>query len=276
MRKIMLELENVITENFNETASYKRNLLKNYLQIFALNFIYSSEKFSSLVFYGGSVLSQCYDLPRLSEDLDFVDLDGKIKIEDLAENLGMYFKKELDLPVSVKTQKFRIYLKFPILKELSLADNSQSSWLYLKVEIFNGSNFCEKYKTEIKPLFKFNQSILIKAFDLPTLMATKIKAIFHRKWEKTGEDGKILISVKGRDYFDLMWYLQKEIKPNLACVEEVKTVEELKNKLFDIVEKIDNQSVILDLENFIADKDFVKKLGKNIKEILKGEIEKLH
>lgn len=275
MSKIILELDNIIRENADKTDSYKRNLLKNHLQIFALRHIYSDKKFSDLVFYGGSVLSQCYDLPRLSEDLDFIDLSGKMKIENLAESLGVYFKKDLDLPVTIKTQKFRIYLKFPILKQLGMSNDSGSDWLYLKTEIFDGSSFCKKYKIEVRPLFKFNQSILIRTFDLPTLLATKIRAILHRKWEKTDKAGNVLIGVKGRDYFDLMWYLQKGISPNLNCVKEAKDIDDLKNKLLDIVKKIDSRSIILDLENFIADKMFVKNLGKNIKEILKTEINKL-
>lgn len=275
MNKIILDLENIVKENSDKNNSYKLNLLKNYLQVFALNFIYSDEKYNNLVFYGGSVLSQCYELPRLSEDLDFVDLDGKVEIDNLAGSLKVYFEKELGLQVTTKTQKFRIYLKFPILKQLGMASDSQSDLLYLKVEIFDGSNFCKKHKTEIRPFFKFNQSIMIKTFDLSTLMATKIRAILHRKWEKISKKGDVLISVKGRDYFDLMWYLQKEVKLNLDCVKEVKSIEELRKKLLAIVGKIDSRSVVLDLENFIADREFVKSLGKNIKEILRREIKKL-
>lgn len=276
MKKVILELKNIIDENSDRTDSYKRNLLKNYLQVYALNFIYSEKKYSNLIFYGGSVLSQCYSLPRLSEDLDFVDLTGRINLSDLANDLKNYLKKELGLPLEIKIQKFRIYLKFPILKQLEVSADSESDWLYLKVEIFNGTGFCKKHKTEIRPFFKFNQSVLIKTFDLPTLMATKIRAILHRKWEKISKSGEVLLSVKGRDYFDLMWYLQKDISPNLDCIKEVEDVADLKSKLLGIVDKIDKQSIILDLENFIADREFVKNLGKNIKDILKIEINKLH
>ena len=86
MKKIILELENIIKESSNETNSFKLNLLKSYLQVFALNCIYSEKEYSNLVFYGGSVLSQCYGLPRLSEDLDFVDLTGQLKLDNLADS----------------------------------------------------------------------------------------------------------------------------------------------------------------------------------------------
>lgn len=85
--------------------------------------------------------------------------------------------------------------------------------------------------------------------------------------------GEVILSVKGRDYFDLMWYLEKGIKPNLDCL-EVKNMEELKVKLLSQVDKIDEKSLILDLENFVADKDFVMKLGKGIKSILQESIKR--
>ncbi|MCG2809357.1 MAG: nucleotidyl transferase AbiEii/AbiGii toxin family protein [Candidatus Portnoybacteria bacterium] len=268
-------IKDIIKKNFEKSNLYKRNLLKEYFQVLALDCIYSNEKYNKLVFYGGSCLSQCYSLPRLSEDLDFVDIEKKVSIEELADDLKNFFCKKTDFSVSIKPQKFRIYLKFPILKDFGLSSGAESDFLHLKIEIFKNFNFCRKYKTEIKPLFKNNKSILIKTFDLPTLMATKIRAVLHRKWGTIDKKGKTLISVKGRDYFDLMWYLEQGISPNLDCIEEVETIDDLKKKLLAIVEKIDYKSITLDLENFISDIAFVKKLGKNIKDILRNKIKDL-
>lgn len=268
-------IKNIIKENLGRSNLYKKNLLKEYFQILALDYIYSNEKYNGLVFYGGSCLSQCYSLPRLSEDLDFVDIEKKVLIEELANDLKIFFGKETNFSVLIKLQKFRIYLKFPILRDFGLSNSSESDFLHLKIEIFKNFNFCRKYKTEIKPLFKNNKSILIKTFDLPTLMATKIRAILYRKWEKIDKEGKTLISVKGRDYFDLMWYLEQGVSPNLDCIEGIKTINDLKKKLLSIIEKVDHRSVTLDLENFISDTAFVKKLGKNIKDILRNKIKNL-
>ena len=267
-----MELKSILEKNRDASDLYKRNLLKDYLQILVLQYIYSHKKYNELVFYGGSVLAHCYELPRLSEDLDFVDIQGKINSVELAEELKGYFQKEFGLKVKIKNQKFRIYLKFPILQELSLSTESETDLLFVKVEIFKHFDFCKKYKIETVPLFKYNRSILIKTFDLPTLFATKMRAILYRQWEKTGKDGKTIISVKGRDYFDLMWYLQKDVEINLECL-EIKDKEKLKNRLLTIISKLDTRSVILDLENFIADKNFAKDLGKNIKDILKSLVE---
>ena len=275
MVKIIQELRKIIDENPNVLDLYKRNLLKEYLQFFILDYVYSNKDYSQLIFYGGSALAQCYELPRLSEDLDFVDVEKRISLNDLAKDLTKYIEKELQLPVKVKIQKFRIYLKFPILKQLGFADESQSDLLNFKIEVFKGFKFCRKYGTEVKPIFRHNKSVLVRVFDLPTLMSTKIRAILYRKWEKVDKQGEALISVKGRDYFDLMWYLQKGVKPNLACIEKVDNMEALKKKMLRIIEKIDSRSIILDLESFVSDRNFVENLGNNIKEILKTEVKKM-
>jgi predicted nucleotidyltransferase component of viral defense system len=270
--------KNLIESTPSGNKIFQRNVLKEFLQIFILDFIYSQKKYQNLIFYGGSCLSHCFGLPRLSEDLDFIDLKGKIKNSELAKDLEKYFKKNTDLEIKTFLQKFRIYLKFPILKELGLAKEGESNLLFLKIEIFKDFVFCKKYKIEIIPLFKFNKSILVKTLDLSTLMATKLRAIFFRKWEKKNKKGKILVKVKGRDYFDLMWYLEKGIKPNLSCLgdSEINNLSELKIKLLEILEKVDPKSIRFDLEPLIADSNFVKNLSKNIKEILEREIENLN
>lgn len=261
-------LRDLINKDSSKNLLYKKTLIKEYLQVLVLDFIYSHSDYSHLIFYDGSCLSQCFGLPRLSEDLDFVDLKKEVNIPQLAKDLSAFFKKETDLAVTVTTQKFRVYLKFPLLFDLGLAQKGESDLLFLKIEVFSQFDFGKNYKIETIPLFKTNRSLLIKTFDLPTLMATKIRAIFHRKWEKTNKKGETLIKAKGRDYFDLMWYLDKKISPNLDCLEGVKDKEDLKNKLINIVEKIDPASIRLDLEAFIEDQHFLHNLSQNIKDII--------
>lgn len=265
-------LKDLISRTESANNLFKRNLLKEYLQVVVLDFIYSHPRYSDLVFYGGSCLAHCFGLPRLSEDLDFVDEKGKIELSVLAGDLENYFLKNTDLPVKTVTQKFRIYLKFPLLQELGLSKKGETDLLFLKVEIFSRFNFCRKYKTEIRPFFKFNRSILIKIFALPTLMATKIRAVLQRKWEKTDKQGKVTATVKGRDYFDLLWYLERGVKPNLNCLENFANLAELKQKLLNIISAVDAQSIRLDLEALIDNKKYIAKLSKEIKEILLREI----
>jgi predicted nucleotidyltransferase component of viral defense system len=272
MELIKIFLTKLIKDSASDNKVFRRNLLKNYLQILVLDFIYADREYSQLIFYGGSCLAHCHKLPRLSEDLDFVDLKKKIEIHELAKDLERYFKKNTDLEVKAVSQKFRIYLKFPLLRELGMAGKSESDLLFLKIEIFKEFDFCADYKIETIPLFKFNKTVLVKTFDLPTLMATKIRAVLMRKWEKTDKNGKTLATVKGRDYYDLLWYLEKGVMPNFGCMEGIANKEELKEQLLTALMKVDTRSIRIDLESLIDNPELVKNLSKDIKGILKRVI----
>ena len=274
METIKIFLKDLLTKSTSKNILFRRNILKEYLQFVVLDFIYSHAKYSNLVFYGGSCLSHCFGLPRLSEDLDFVDLKNEIGISELAKDLEDYFMENTDLNITTSIQKFRIYLKIPILQELKMAKEGESNLIFLKIEVFKGFGFCKSYEIEIIPLFKFNKSILIRTFDLPTLMATKIRAILYRKWEKTDKEGRTLIKVKGRDYFDLMWYFEKGVEPNMECIENINNMNELKEKLSKIVEKIDSRSIQLDLEPLMENETYVKDLSGNIKRIVLNQLSK--
>jgi predicted nucleotidyltransferase component of viral defense system len=272
METIKPILKNIISESPSRNNLFKRNLLKEYLQVVVLDFIYSHPAYSQLLFYGGSALAHCFDLQRLSEDLDFIDEYKKISVSKLAKDLEEYFGKRTDLPVKTTVQKFRIYLKFPILRDLGISTREETDTLFLKVEVYSEFDFCKSYKTDIRPVFKYNRSILIKTLDPATLMATKVRAILFRKWEKTDKQGKTTVKVKGRDYFDLLWYLQKGIQPNLACIEGFENMEELKEKLLTLIAKIDSRSIQLDLDALIDNQNFVKNMSRNMKAILEREI----
>jgi hypothetical protein len=116
------------------------------------------------------------------------------------------------------------------------------------------------------------RSLLIKTFDPSTLMATKIRAILLRKWEKTDKQGRTTVKVKGRDYFDLLWYHQKGIQPTLSCIEGFENIKDLKKKLLEVAARIDSRSIQLNLEALIANPNFVSNMGKNMKAILERKI----
>ena len=272
METIKPVLASIISESPSRNNLFKRNLLKEYLQVVVLDFIYSHPTYSQLLFYGGSALAHCFDLQRLSEDLDFIDETKRVKVPKLAKDLEDYFSKRTDLPVKTTVQKFRIYLKFPILRDLGLSTREETDALFLKVEVFSEFDFCEHYSTDIRPIFKYNRSVLIKTLDASTLMATKIRAILFRKWEKTDKQGNTTVKVKGRDYFDLLWYLQKGIQPNLSCIEGIDTMKDLKEKLLAMVARIDSRSIQLDLDALIANPTFINNMSRNMKAILEREI----
>ena len=261
-------IKDLLAENSSLSAVFRRNLVKEYLQTLSLAFIYSRKEYSGLIFYGGSALKHCHGLPRLSEDLDFVDAAAAVPLKALGQDLKKYFSARHGLKVETKIQKFRVLLKFPILFELGLAAYPESDLLFLKLKLYTDISFCREYKTKIIPLFEHGESVLVRTFDLPTLMATKIRAVLNRRWEKTNKEGETLAAVKGRDYFDLMWYLQKGVEPNIACIENVRDKKELYARLVAAVDKIDAASIKYDLDALIADREYVDNLAGNLKQIL--------
>ncbi|MFA5092281.1 MAG: nucleotidyl transferase AbiEii/AbiGii toxin family protein [Candidatus Paceibacterota bacterium] len=202
---LLKELNDIITEQTKKGVQKPiiLNILKEHLQYYFLNFIYNSNYGKNLIFIGGSALRTCYGLNRLSEDIDMdIELNTTINKQQLAEDIVKYFKQtylfdNLEYTISGKDEK--IYFKFPILKELNISDNSESDKLYVKLEI--SDIISKSYKVALTPISKLGFNFIVKNYDLETLMASKINAIFTRKYIKGNDEN---YNFKGRDYFDLL------------------------------------------------------------------------
>ena len=162
---IYKELEKIVVDNRRNGLAtlYIRNLLKEYLQIYILNYIYTNPEYNKkLIFTGGTCLRQIYDLSRLSEDLDF-DYNGNTDTQILADGLLNYFQVKYkfdDISISLKQKGQQILLKFPVLKGLNLAKGNESDLLYLKIDL--RENASPIYDTQItsKSIMNFNFVVL--------------------------------------------------------------------------------------------------------------------
>lgn len=67
----MLDFETIIREFPVNEQSFKRNILREYLQSLILDIIYKSQYGRRLVFLGGTALRIVHGNTRFSEDLDF-------------------------------------------------------------------------------------------------------------------------------------------------------------------------------------------------------------
>lgn len=238
---IVDELKNIVakTGQQNKTDVYTRSLLKEYLQTYVLNFIYLNPEYNrNFIFTGGTCLRRCFGLNRLSEDLDF-DLETPVDAQAVKNGLLAYFKQTYlydELEISVLQREEQILLKFPVLKELGLASNSESNLLYVKIDLSPvTSKIYEKYTT-LNNTNNFNY--IVTHYDLSSLMANKIVAILTRSRFQGKDNLEIL---KGRDYFDLLWFLEKKVKPNVPRINDLLkkqlTVAEIIGLLDDKVEK---------------------------------------
>ncbi|MFH1232916.1 MAG: nucleotidyl transferase AbiEii/AbiGii toxin family protein [Patescibacteria group bacterium] len=268
---LIQNIEKKIQELKNKkiTNEVIKNYLKEYLQLFILEFLYNHKKYQDLIFTGGSCLRLCYGLNRLSEDLD-LDTLKQIDKKELSKELKEYFKKTLqypDLEISIKGNEEKIYLKFPILKYLKLSEIGESDKLYVKIEIMKVSK--APFKLEKNPILQDGFSFFIKNYDLPSLMAGKINAILFRIFFK-GEGNKI--TSKGRDWYDLIWYFQKGIKPNLAYLKKITKISNEK----EIFELLDKRAMNLnlnyfkaDIENLFESKKFIEDFVINFRDLYK-------
>lgn len=264
------ELQNIVEKNKETRKDFLRNLLKEHLELVALEFIYNSQ-YSFLIFKGGSCLRICFDLPRLSEDLDF-DYQKDFEVSEFFNNLISFFKKEKNFAeVESKIGRRRLYLKFPVLKKLKVAAESESDKLYLKIEL-TPARSCS-FKTENEAIFKQGANFLIRRYSKEDLMAGKICAVLERIWFKGRKNE---IKAKGRDFFDLYWFMQQKIIPNYDCVSYQGRKISSQEIWLLIEEKVSGLSpsdLKHDLLSLVKNSKFVEKFSLNFKDLIKKAIE---
>lgn len=271
----MLEqiLVNIIEEKKKQdiTNDVMRNLLKEALQYYVLDFIYNSSYGRKLIFTGGSSLRICYGLNRISEDLD-LDLawNTHVNKERIADDITDHFKKKLQyakIECSIRGKGEKIYLKFPLLHELGISKKTESEKLYVKIEI--AENISSYYQSEYIPISRFNLNFLVNVYTVETLMASKIIAIVKRSFKKGKGDA---ITFKGRDYYDLMWFLQNSHSPDIKRIQDVlhvNTIEEVNAMLWEKIKAISLSYLKEDLLPLFEDHRFIDNYCKHYKEIAK-------
>jgi predicted nucleotidyltransferase component of viral defense system len=191
----------------NET---KRIVLKEFLQVYVLDFLYNHPWYRKINFYGGTCLHIVYGLNRLSEDLDLDNSQG-IDLTNLASDLHRYFKEITGYSdLTEKTQMgergiSRTTLKFPLLNQLGLSQHTGEA-LHLKVEVSPQKQVAVIQRT---PILANGRSFVPAHFSLETMMAGKMLACLERNFKL----GKGSVSVKGRDFYDLLWFLQQKVQP---------------------------------------------------------------
>ncbi len=188
--------------------------LREIMQEITLAGLSRTNFFEKAAFYGGTALRIFYGLDRYSEDLDFSLLkpDSKFSIEPYFTAVRDEFKS-LGLTVSIKEKKKTkqtsidsAFLKAEtiwqeivledIIKETGVRSNKT---LKIKIEVDRQPplNFKTEEKLVLRPF-----SFYVKCFTKPSLFAGKMHALLFRKWKNR---------VKGRDWYDLEWYIKKGI-----------------------------------------------------------------
>lgn len=211
MATLIQTLQNVLVSKDPLMApETKRIILKEILQAYVLDYLYNHTSYRRLNFYGGTCLHVVYGLNRLSEDLDF-DNQAGLELSRLAKDLVDYFQKSFGYgDASAKTQRgeggiLRITLKFPVLNILGLSSHPSEA-LHLKVEVSQHEQVAVIQHT---PIFVYGRSLVPVHFSLETMMAGKMLACLERNFER----GRSGAQIKGRDFYDLLWFMQQRVQP---------------------------------------------------------------
>jgi predicted nucleotidyltransferase component of viral defense system len=250
------------------SSQQKINKVREFLQIMLLKNLYDQKAFDNIAFTGGTALRIVFDINRYSEDLDFslIKKSG-YNFEKINNNIVKFFNQNaIEIEANPKTNNIvhQTLIKFPnILQELNLAV-MKTQKLSIKIEV--DANPPKGWKTNN---FAINKIYLlsIKTFDLPSMFATKLHACFFRKY------------TKGRDFYDLVWYLSKKVKLNFtllnnAIIQTEKkdlTLSEsnLKSFISDNLDKINFKTAQKDISRFLFINDELKFISKDfIKSLL--------
>jgi hypothetical protein len=219
--------------------------LREVMQEIALAGFYRRGFFGKAAFYGGTCLRIFHQLPRFSEDLDFSLLqpDPEFSLQPYLRGLEEEFAAlGIDVAVSVETNTTIV--------ELAIDGNRM---LKIKLEVDTEPPL--GFETEELLLLQ-PYSFYVKCFSLPDLFAGKLHAVLFRQWQQR---------VKGRDWFDLEWYVRQGIPLHLEHLAERArqsgdwphdqpfTASTLQLLLAERIARLDVANARVDIERFIAD-----------------------
>jgi predicted nucleotidyltransferase component of viral defense system len=192
--------------------------LREIMQEVALAGLQRSGFFEKAAFYGGTALRIFYGLNRFSEDLDFslLEVNPELSLEPYLNGMVTEFKA-LGMEVSVKEKKKTketnndsAFLKSEtVWKELLLEEVIPQAGLgtlpSIKIKLEIDTDPPLGFQTEEKLLLR-PFSFYVKCFTPSDLFAGKMHALLFRKWKNR---------VKGRDWYDLEWYIKKGVPLHL-------------------------------------------------------------
>jgi len=250
-------------------AETRRNALKEELQYYVLNFICYHTEYKSWVMYGGSALRIIHGLDRMSVDLDFEISHAVTEefLEELKKEIEKHFLNTYGAGTDFMTAKITtdrgLLLKFHVGEELSFGHSSKQVHVKIDLNHFVASETV----TERRPINRDQLSFVIITYNMSALMASKLAAIFLRGTRGIGE---AVYQEKGRDIYDLLWYMGKKVVPDFDYLTakgiDAKDPRALFDKLTLQMNKVSDKNLEQDLEPLFVNKTFIKNWLKNWRE----------
>jgi predicted nucleotidyltransferase component of viral defense system len=198
--------------------------LREILQEVALLGLWRTRFFDSAAFYGGTALRVLYGLDRFSEDLDFSLLEPRPDF-----SIGRYLDslqrevRSFGFEVEVTPKKDSAsgavqsaFLKADTLKELIgiearpelLRQLPVGKKIKIKLEVDTDppAGFATETRYVLQPV-----PFAVRVYETPDLFAGKMHALLFRKWSNR---------VKGRDWYDLVWFAANRPQLHLSHLEQ--------------------------------------------------------
>ncbi|MBI3987458.1 MAG: nucleotidyl transferase AbiEii/AbiGii toxin family protein [Lentisphaerae bacterium] len=244
--------------------------LREILQQIALLGLWRCKFFEHAAFYGGTALRVLYGLDRYSEALDF-----SLLAPDKGFSLGAYgdaLCRELGsfgFDVSFEAHKRNpesaiesAFLKANTLQHLIVVKLGADPALQmhaqavLKIKLEVDTDPPGGFETENRAVL-LPVPFAVRVYSLPDLFAGKIHALLCRKWKTR---------VKGRDWYDLIWYLGHHPRVRLSHLESrlrhsgdwigaaPLTRPDLLDRLRAAIEKADVNQARQEADRFVKDK----------------------
>lgn len=275
-----------------QTAEDYRNALKEIVQEIALYGLSRSDFFQKAAFYGGTALRIFYGLDRFSEDMDFSlsEANPSFSLEKylsyMEEALASH-GLEMSVSEKIKSRQSDVQSAFikgeTLIQLVTIWDREERRFpgidpheqVKIKVEIDTnppeGATYENKYGLRPVPF-------MVRLYDSPSLFAGKLHAVLCRNWKNR---------VKGRDFYDFVWYITNRIKVNLYHLQkrmeqtghwdsnDTLTLQVLKGMLAERFASVDYEQARQDVRKFIkADEklklwseDFFKALSEQIESV---------
>lgn len=260
-----------------KSVNEKENAVYEVMQEVALAGLARGGFFSKAAFYGGTCLHLFHGLERFSEDMYFSLLapDPSFAFEDYFEAVKDEFRlagREVEIKSKRKGRPNSIESAF--LKESSdVYDIGFTTEKRPKVKLEVDIDPPPRFNTEMKLLVR-PSSCWVRIYDLPGLYAGKASAALFRKWKNR---------VKGRDWYDMAWYVSRGAELDLTHLVErgkesgpgvdLSTPEAVVAAFDARIDSIDFNSAREDVEPFIENiselkiwsRDYFKALVRQIK-----------
>ena len=268
-------IQTMIAKYNPQNDEERESAIKEIIQEIALAGLSRAGFFNKAAFYGETCLRIFHGLNRFSEDLDFalLEKDPNFKLDNYFPSLKKEFASYgLDMSVELKKKDEHAevqsaFLKrntlmlmlsfFPKSEDAKRAVPNQKIKIKFEIDLDNPSGGVTEFKYKMLPA-----PYEVQIFDEPTLFASKIHAILCREYKH---------HVKGRDYYDYLFYIGKGSKFNIKYLEnklknsggkigdsETLTLEKVKELLKEKFETTNCESAKEDVTNFVNDKDGLK------------------